>query len=384
MHSIMTGKHHGDIKLESLIVNVDYCGTCRGTCPTCVLTKDERLLNKPLTNSELVIKALRDISSKYGKVHDSFIFGFGRGNHLVLPDSTIPEMLEILGSIDELYEAEEFLIEISTSLVGKIDPQIDRAKTLIDTINKSFSNFDVRFVVVANVGVSSEKYWQNVFKFLSAIEEHRGGIDDGNGDIVQINVSLDSLPDLQWLEEFFKDFPSPLNIAWVPAFDVNSGKKEFMDRFEHWLGGFYEMTLRNDLDTNIRNWGHRSMRYNDSDLKELMDNAIHSSKSLLYVDPQGNYHNGYPTIMADMDPIRFDPHAAELHNGSRKSILNNDGKEILNLLKNKACRQCKYISACYHSGGYRLSLISMRYNKNNDSMCLNGLRQTFERMEAYV
>ena len=370
--------------MESLIVNVDFCGTCRGTCPTCVLTKDERLTNAPLTTPDLVISALMDIKNKYGSQHESFIFGFGRGNHLVLPEYTVEQMMEIMDFIHENFDAHEYLIEVSTSLVGKIIPQIERAKLIIDKISDRYHKFDIRYVVVANVGVSSPKYWENVFLFLNELKQHRGGDYDGNGDIVQVNLSIDNLPDLDWFESYFKDFSSPLNIAWVPSFDSNTGNKKFMDDFENWMLRFYEISISNNLDTNIINWALRSIKFNNFSLNELIDNALHSSKSLLYIDPYGVYHNGYPTIMADMDPVRFDPFAATLNNSERKSTLHNNGKDILNLLRNKSCRQCKYISTCYHSGGYRISLISMRYNENNEPMCLNGLRKTFERIEENV
>jgi ferredoxin len=369
---------------DTLIINVDYCGSCRGTCPTCVLTKDERLTNEPLMNINDIKDALKRISVDIDNAPRRLVLGMGRANHLVLPEYTIHEIIEILQYAKECFKSEEYLVEISTSLVGKMDFQINRAKKILDKAKEKIPDFDVKYLVVANMGLSSPKYWDNVKKFLDSIEMYRGGKKEESGDIIQINLSLDSLPDINWMEEYLNDHMSPVNIAWVPGFDKDTSKQKYMEDFENWMVEFYNMSKRIKLDTNIINWGERSIGFNSDSLDELIDNAKESENRLIYISTNGSYHKGYPTIMADMDPIRFDPDMVELNPNETKSNLIKDGKEIYDLIKHKGCRSCKYISSCYHSGGYKIALISQRYKTENKNICLNGLRKTFERIEENV
>lgn len=374
-----------DIRKDTLIVNIDYCGSCRGTCPTCVLTKDERLTNNPLVEAEIVKNALQEISEKIEKEPRRLVLGLGRANHLVLPKYTVDEIVDILSFSEKCFDSDEYLVEISTSLVGKMDLQIERAINIIEKARSKNTGFDVKFLVVANMGLTSPKYWENVKYFLDSLTNYRGGRTNENGDILQINVSLDSLPNLEWMEDYLKEHMSPVNIAWVPGFDKDTGKFDYMRNFEDWMERFYLMSKRLGLDTNIVNWGENSINYMNDSINTLVDNAIESgSRSLVYVNTDGKYHKGYPTIMADMDPIRFDPDIATLKPAEVMSNLIKDGKEVYDLIKHKGCRNCKYLSSCFHSGGYKIAHISQRHRKENKDFCLNGLRRVFERVEENV
>lgn len=368
-----------DMVKDKVIVNLDYCGSCRGTCPTCVLTVEERLNNFPLMNKNTVIKGFEKVIDSIGNEYDNFIVGFGRGNHLVLDEYTVNEIVDICHYIEDVVFAREYLYEISTSLVGKIDKQIERAKLILDTAKQSGLKGDFRFVIVANVGVSSPNYWRNVQKFMDSMIEFRGGNIDGSGDIIQINLAIDSLPDLDWLGKYIFSYRNPINIAWVPYFDEHKSNPELMRNFENWMVEFVRTSHEKDLDTNIVNWGENSIQYLNQPIVDLEIQIETSSNSLLYISTDGEFHNGYPTIMADMDPVRFDPESSSLDN-DRQSNLSNKG-DFMRLMKFKSCRECKYFNACVHSGGYRIALINSRYNERKIDFCLNGLRKSFEYLE---
>ena len=364
---------------ERLIVNLDYCGTCRGTCPTCVLTLDERLSTKPLMQTDDIVSAFTDIFSHYGTSFKRFVVGFGRGNHLVLGGETIDDILDVVDFIENQVVSEEMLIEVSTSLVGKIDKQIQRAIQIIEAAKRRGLRADFRFVVVANVGVSSHKYWQNVVKFMDALIEYRGGNYSGTGDIIQINLALNDLPELSSLKDTVFKYRSPLNIAWVPAFDKDAGNAAQRDKLEEWLAVFYESGEENGLDTNISNWGNRSIKFKEYSVSEFDAQISVSGDTLLYVSTDGSYHYGYPTIMADMDPVRFDP--LSIKDGNlRQSSISND-KDYMSLLRHRGCRECPYFTSCVHSGGYRIALIAARNAAKKSNMCLSGLRSAFGKMD---
>lgn len=363
--------------METLIVNVDYCGTCAGTCPTCVLSKDERLSQVPLISTNLIDDALCAISNEIFKSPKQIALGLGRGNHLVMNENSISDITEVAISVLKHFHSAEYSFEISTSLVGKIDRQIDRAKLLINEINsKTSGKVDVRFVVVANATLSSPKYWDNVKKFLNDLSLYRKTLNlKETGDIVQINLSLSEMPDPHFIAEKMGNHGSPLNIAWVPAFDEYAKHNDYLAKIGTWLTEFYLISKEKKYDCNLITWGERALRAKDFTMEDLKEHSEFSSKSLIYISQDGQWHNGFPTILADFDPIRFDP---ESRNSSNNVI-----KDLSKMMKNPFCRSCDYLQSCIYSGGHKISLVVQR-NKSLNNVCYNGLSDLFKEIEKNV
>ena len=176
-----------------LIVATDYATTCSGTCPTCVLTAMERRRSYPATTPEKIISGLEAAAIEYGRV-GTLALGIGRANVLDLPESSIDEIGRIVKGAAACFECDELVVEVTTSLVGNIDRQIARARAILEA--SAQWGCDVRFVVVTNTALHSEKYWRNVDLFYRAMSDLRGGMhSEESGDIIQLALAADSLPD---------------------------------------------------------------------------------------------------------------------------------------------------------------------------------------------
>lgn len=361
----MTGRH-----IPYLIVATDYATTCSGTCPTCVLSKEERLRPMPATTPDLMLKGMRDAAQTYDDV-ETLAVGIGRANVLDLPESSIADIGQVATGVMGLFGQRETLLEISTSLVGKIDRQIDRAKAIL---HASIAwDCDVRFVVVANTALHSDKYWKNVESFLSEIERERGeGDEDGNGDILQLALSLDTLPDPAELAARVAYQKAPMNLTWAPAFDRGLETVGALGRMTEWIGEWYRFTADNGMDSSLVNRIRQSMRMMDSGLKEAAEHARTSAAAVVYVRPDGRWHNGLFTVLAEMDPVRFDPDA------DGADMAATTPRELRRLLSNPACADCPFVNACIASGSHKIGLMSLRRFPAGTEDCPSGLRGAFE------
>lgn len=352
-----------------LIVATDYATTCSGTCPTCVLSKEERLRPTAATTPELMLRGMKAASQTYRDV-GTLAVGIGRANVLDLPESSIDDIGKVATGVRGMFGQDETLLEVSTSLVGKIDRQTERAVRILRAAQSWQA--DVRFVVVANTALHSDKYWRNVESFLTAVEAERGAADeDGNGDILQLALSLDSLPDPDELAARVAYQKAPTNLTWAPAFDRELSDNGALRRMGEWIGRWYEITSRSGMDSSLVNRIRQSLGMMDSGLKEAAEHAQASSAAVIYVTTDGGWHNGLFTVLAEMDPVRFDPEAA----GGQMAATT--PKELRRLLSNPACRECPFVNACIASGSHRVGMMALRRFPEGTEHCPSGLRTAF-------
>lgn len=354
-----------------LIVATDYATTCSGTCPTCVLTKDERLLTFPATNAAKLSVGFREAAASYGRA-DTLALGIGRANVLDLPSRSICEIGDIVKAAAEAFDHREMVVEISTSLVGKIDRQIARAKEILAAAEE-WPCDDVRFVIVANTALHSEKYWKNVDTFYQEMADLRGGANvDHSGDIVQLALASDSMPDPSVLAARIGGYRSPVNLTWAPAFDrgLDAGESA-LETMGQWIESWYALTSDGLVDSSLVNRVRQSMGMMDSGMREAAQHADESGRAVVYVAPDGTWHNGLFTVLAEMDPVRFDPLAGG------KAMSGTDPRELRRFLTNPACAACEFSNACIASGSHRIGMIALRQFPGGTSVCPSGLQSAF-------
>jgi hypothetical protein len=354
-----------------LIVATEYATTCSGTCPTCVLTKDERLRAFPATTAAKLAAGFCEAAASYGRA-DTLALGIGRANVLDLPARSVREIGEIVTSAAGAFDHREMVVEISTSLVGKIDRQIARAKEIL-AASAEWPCDDVRFVIVANTALHSEKYWRNVDAFYHAMADLRGGADvDHSGDIVQLALASDSLPDPSVLAARIGGYRSPVNLTWAPAFDrgLDTGESALV-RMGEWIESWYALTSDGVVDSSLVNRVRQSMGMMDSGMREAAQHADESGRAVVYVATDGTWHNGLFTVLAEMDPVRFDPIA-----GGR-AMSGTDPRELRRFLTNPACSGCEFSNACIASGSHRIGMITLRQFPDGTESCPSGLRAAF-------
>ncbi|MTH97606.1 hypothetical protein [Roseibium sp. RKSG952] len=354
--------------IDYLIVTNDYATSCAGTCPTCVLSKDERAIKTPFTRAENIIKGLNAAGDNYGEI-GTLALGIGRANVLMLPKESVGDIRAIMAAGRNAFNFRDGITEITTSLIGKIDPQIERAKKLLDTADNEA--FDARFVVVANTALSSEKYWVNLNTFLRAMEAHRGGSNiDGNGDILQLALASETLPDVHELVDRVSEYKFAVNLTWAPFYDAGIEDEARLEELGNWIAEFYRLTSERGLDSSLVNRTDMAIAIDEEPFTHSLARAAESERAVVYIDQDGSWHNGYFTVLAEMDPIRFDPLAAEESP--------NSFRRVIFLLKNPACHGCPFHTACISSGAERIGTMALRKHPRGTHTCPSGMRRTFE------
>lgn len=362
--------------IDYLIVAMDYATTCAGTCPTCVLTKVERDFAAPASSVESILNAMRKAGAAYEHA-GTLAVGIGRANVLALPESSIAEIVDIMEGARSAFAFDKIIAEISTSLIGKIEAQIDRAKKL--SLALAERGFESRYVIVANTALSSEKYWGNLDRFLTEMEDFRGGrMEEGNGDILQLALAVDSLPDVTQLANRFKAYGFPINLTWAPGHDKGAADLQSLERLGLWLAAFYSHAVELGLDASIVTRIDNAMSQGVTSMMTGSRHAERSSEAVVYLSPDGNWHNGLFTALAEMDPVRFDP-ASE-----RQTMAGTSPKELRQIMANPACRTCPYIGPCVSVGGHKIGLIALRQHEKGTSVCPSGLKHCFALAEERI
>ena len=361
------------MQVESLIINLDYCLSCRGTCPTCVLGREERLSTQPALNVRDAVAAIEDIAPRY-RVIGHLALGVGRGNNLMLPEESIGDYLTLAKAAERALKFRDAVMEISTSLVGKIEPQIERAVRIVRAFLREERRIDPRFVVVANTALSSEPYWRNLDRFIRELEQERGGHSDGNGDILQLNLATATLPDAEVLCRFLVDHRIPINLTWTPAFDPGAATEDGLRRLEEWIGRFYVLALKSGIDANVVNRIKAARELSIDSLPEAAETVMNSADNVIYVAPDGSWHHGFTSVLAEMDPVRYDPVCV---GDGHARVVGDVRNELRKFARNRACAVCPQLPTCVTTGAFRVGLIALRSHPGGTSSCPSGMRAAF-------
>jgi hypothetical protein len=356
---------------------LDYCGTCNGGCPTCVLTSGERAAGVPLMSAAAAEAALADMAASLPEA-DKLVLGIGRANNLVLPESSMRDHLRIAAAACAAARFNSGAAEITTSLVGKLEPQIERAKRITDAFAAAGLPIEARFAVVGNTTLSSAPYWDNLDRFFRAMEEMRGGGEkDGNGDVLALNVTVSHLPEMGVIEGLVSAYRFPVNIVWVPMFDPGIGEEASLARFGDWLAEFVAMAVRVGVDANVVNWTRQAAAFRPTSVEQVAEHVAESTRRLFYVAPDGSWHHGFASVLSDMDPVRFDPLSTSVVDGHRV-VVADPKRDLAALLRNKSCTACPHFFLCGMTGVYKHALLALRRYPNGTRTCPCGMRGVFE------
>jgi hypothetical protein len=331
---------------------------------------------------ETAVAAIETIAPMYPSI-GHLALGVGRGNNLLLPHETIADYLEIAAAAERSMTFDDGVMEISTSLVGKVQPQIQRATEIINAFRAAGRRMDPRFVVVANTALASPQYWENLDLFLTSMESARGGRRDGTGDIMQLNLATDSLPSVKSLCEVLGVYRFPINLAWTPAFDAGSKSEEGLAAITSWIGEFHAEARRMGLDTNVVNRIDAAISSGIGTIPEAVANVVGSASNTIYVAPNGEWHEGFASVLAEMDPVRYDPHSAR--ETGRAKVIGDMRSEVSRISRNGACMNCNHLPLCIATGAHKIGLIALRRHPNGTAACPSGMRAAFDAaVEGYA
>lgn len=350
---------------KPFILNCEIFLQCHGHCSGCFLSDIERTEENTHISKikEPLLRILNDNKNKY----THYVIGFGRGNLLSMNVDSINELISLINECEKIIPHNKLTYEVSTSLIGKIDKQIEVANYFIN------KNNNIYFNVVINSEITSNNFWENWNKFYKANVKLREsfGFNDYTGDIVVINVNPRILPDLRLLEEAFDNKPSPINISLFP-FDNGLINQQELTNLNKWSEEMF-ITFKN-VDLNIKN-------YLDGLLSTTVGSAIEDTlnyhrntlNSYFFIDKDGKLVPGSSSIMGEVDYVRL----LEKYSTDVKP-----STAIIKMQKNKTCINCEHQQKCILSGAY----LNMMHNEKKAvgiKGCLSGYQKIFEQASNF-
>ena len=340
------------------IINLEYFLQCYGNCEGCFLKDYER--QEKSTHVHQIEKKLYQLL-KENRDYQDFIIGFGRGNILNLEKNQLQELILIIKNCEHILQNKNVLYEVSTSLIGKIEKQINNALFLLEQNRKIYFN------VVINSEITSESFWKNWNYFYSTLEQERinWGLKDNMGDILVLNINPKKLPNIQSLKKSIGDKKSPINIAFFP-FSENKIIEEDIVQMNEWSEKMFQTFQNQDL--NIKNYLQLLGSINvENSLENILNYHKNTEKSYWFIDKNGQLQNGSFSIMGEIDYFRL------LEKYQIKPTII---QAIKMMQKQKQCAQCLYQKECLLSGAY-LNLMINQNKIENSSFCLSGYQKIF-------
>jgi hypothetical protein len=344
---------------KPLIINTELFLQCHGHCAGCFLTEAERIEENTYLNKirSPILELLRQ-SESYSHV----ILGFGRGNLLNLSDKSLRELLSLMEECEALVPKEKITYELSTSLIGKIDSQIEKAAYLLDR------NRNIYFNVVINSEITSKTFWSNWEKIYNANSNLRKswGMTDNYSDILVLNINPQILPDLDFIEKYVSNQGLPFNISLFP-FSGNEVSNEDLLTLNNWSVKLWEKFQGKDL--NIKNYLETLKRIDiGNDLTDIISYHESNKNAYYFIDKNGEITPGSLSIMGEVDYVRL----------VNKFNTDPDPKKALTLMqKTKPCNMCEYQKECILSGAY-LNMVNNSHKIKGAKHCLSGYAPIFE------
>jgi hypothetical protein len=344
---------------EVLIINTEYFLQCHGSCSGCFLTEAERQSSNVFLNP--VKEGLEKIALKNTHAIDHLVIGFGRGNLLNLEKNNLENLLELMTWCETNFNYQKLTFEVSTSLIGKLDKQIENALFLLN------HNRNIFFNIVINSEITSKAFWANLHTFHQTTAQYRQawGWDEDWGDILVLNVNPAKLPDLNFIEEFTKDYSSPVNISIFP-YEMHHQEID-MKQVNQWSEMMWRKLHHKDL--NIKNYLNRLKKIDlNLNFDDLHTYREQTQKSYYFVDKHGIVSHGTASIMGEVDYLRL----------KDKYELKPDFKDAYKKMqKNKACATCEYQKECLVSGAF-LNFLANSPKMENHQYCPSGYQQLFQ------
>lgn len=330
---------------------LEYYTGCAGHCFNCFLSNDERE-NKNINDSMSILKKeLNELENNYEEI----IFFIGRGNILsVKQEEFLEDLQNLFNIINEsqlITKCNIISFEVTTSLIGNIENQIDTAKNILSVYQKqNFRQTDkFCFALVLNTELTSPNYWKNINYFTDELFKFRGS-KDGDSDLIFLNLKLSTLPDIDFLKEKLKDNHCPIYLLWNPLPEAKNNLLGSIDRneFDNWIINLFDWFAKEEKDNNVINNIKSTLQNEDNDIYNLEKNQ----NNFVYFDKQGIKHYGLFTLWSELVPIHF---VEEKKEDETLYIHTNIEKEITNVLKNKKCQRCEVLQECLNLGGYKIA-----------------------------
>lgn len=354
-----------DTPLSCFIVNIDYYGGCAGHCQGCFIPEVERKNQTVYFNEDTIKKNLDLIlaqnKNQWNK-YTQLVLALNRGNFLTFDLDRLKIIFQHFKSFAKATEIQNIKVELSTSLIGKLGPQIEQAKTLIKLANP----LNLSFALTANPDLLSKNYWQNLDTFLLGISEHRGGGEE-SGDILNVIVASDSLPDSKLWNDF-THYKFPVNLIVVPF--TKKATDEQITSLSDFILKTTKIAKEHKMDLNVINVSGYTNQFSNGGLLESLQSQNHASSAVV-INKNGELKKGHFSVFGDIDFLRM------------KEKIKRDFSEVdiaKKFLKNKYCQQCQFNAWCVRNSGHYFAAWNMDMISNHNQ-CLSGLEKTLDYLD---
>lgn len=357
-----------------MILNIEYCGNCNGSCQGCVLSQEERSSNKPFLDQFKISLVIGQIAETWTP-QDFLAVGIGRGNCLTMPLDNIDDFWLIASLVRKKLPAKEVVYEVSTSLIGKLDQQVERAKLITDAIQSAHPGAVVRFACVINPSLHSRGYWTLIESFFDTMSKWRGE-GDGAGDIAILNIDSDKLPVIPDLIKKISQWRWPVNVVWVGIGQKKEGGLSIRETSQ-WFSDFATAAAENGMDCSLNTRRDMAIARAKNESGSLASETM-MRDDVLFVDHAGVISNGCFTIFGDLDSTRF-PALKEIE--SPATI-------VRKMMRHPVCRNCPVIRECVAAGGHKMFAINqskcLSEPNKAEAVCLSGLKEFFSETHTQI
>lgn len=344
--------------MKKYIINTEYYFECAGSCQGCFLTTEER--SQKFTNQKSIHQGLESLSKQL-TFKDELIVGFGRGNILTLNNNQLDEILLEIDWVEKNFKYKKITFELSTSLIGKLNDQINKGLYLLE------KNKNIYFNIIVNSEIISKNFWNNVKLFLTTMEEKRReyNIID-SGDILVLNINPNKLPELEHIKNFLINHNSPINISLFP-YDDEIIEDTNINTLLNW--NLEVSNILKDKDFNVKNF-LENIKNIDFDIYQIEEYEQNTEKSYSFIYKDGNITSGSISIMGEVDYLRLI---------KKYNIQPSMKKAYIEMQKRKSCQSCDNQKECLFSGAYINLLINK--DKINNKICPNGYKDLFTNLK---
>ena len=343
------------------IINFDFVGSCRGSCPSCTLSPEERVSEDPFLTGEQMVSALREVL-KVGHEPSFLAMGVGRANVLALDPSSHQRVFELAAVAKELAPSAHRVMEISTSLIEAPAKQRANALAIMRGVELVDPGAECRLVVVLDISQTSQGYWGAIERFMNEMSEWRGG-GDGSGDILVLNLGIGALPPVDEVLRRVRRWSGPVNVQWLASGEKAVISDRLLDGLAAWLKQFWEGAIKEELDCNLVNVAEVAVQSSDDLPVAALANQL---SRLAWVTRDGFVHQGAFTMLGDY--------------AAAASI---DPKTVATrMFRHAACRGCEQLRSCIRCGGFAPALEVLRRGGASSGVCPSGLIRVLEQVSA--
>lgn len=357
---------------KEIQVQIDDVVSCRGSCPGCILSQEERLTTPWIDRKGVMKKILCSLEDYLSGFSDEYTtnIALGIGDHFLLDQQELNDSLE---SVAELISnspgGNRGNVFFSTSLIGKEEDVLKKIENTPAEINGIGI---IPIVVLDPLKLALPAYGKRYSDIICKTKEKFGRID------LALNLSIDAVRTISpsGVHSFaVSNGFHEVTVNWSPVEENLKFTTPNIQSISDWLAEFWDLAANHQFPSfsygpvverslaMCLNGGHDGT---PQSLSRVVHNTVSGS---LHFDMDGN-------VMAKMEAIGDVAHGPRICKKPLGNINENLGikdmitRSVGDLTKDimlsythfSSCYSCSYLSACQCTGFYLYNSILHKFN----------------------